>query len=138
MIDKKIIYVSACALFNDKNEVLLTQRPVNKEAAGLWEFPGGKLEAQETPEQALVREAKEELDITIDSSDLIPLTFVSHSYDNFHLVFFLYLCHFFKGELKGMEGQSMKWVNCKDLEKYPMPEADIDLIPLLQDYAENL
>ena len=102
--------------------------------AGLWEFPGGKVEAGETPEDALVRELHEELGIETWSSCLAPLTFASHTYDDFHLLMPLFACRKWSGIVQGKEGQKLAWLHAKDLNKYPMPPADIPIIPILRDW----
>ena len=129
----KIILVSAVALIDPDGRVLLAQRPEGKSMAGLWEFPGGKVEAGETPEDALVRELHEELGIETWSSCLAPLTFASHTYDDFHLLMPLFACRKWDGIVQGKEGQKLAWVR-KDLNKYPMPPADIPIIPILRDW----
>ena len=130
----KIILVSAVALIDPGGRVLLAQRPAGKSMAGLWEFPGGKVEAGETPEDALVRELHEELGIETWSSCLAPLTFASHTYDDFHLLMPLYACRKWDGIVQGKEGQELAWVRAQDLNKYPMPPADIPIIPILRDW----
>ena len=130
----KIILVSAVALIDPDGRVLLAQRPAGKSMAGLWEFPGGKVEAGETPEDALVRELHEELGIETWSSCLAPLTFASHTYDDFHLLMPLYACRKWDGIVQGREGQELAWVRAQDLNKYPMPPADIPIIPILRDW----
>lgn len=130
---KKIILVAACALVDTDGRILLAQRPEGKNLAGLWEFPGGKVEANETPEAALIRELKEELDITTQQACLAPLTFASHTYEDFHLLMPLYICRRYEGIARSMEGQNLKWVRAKDLRDYPMPPADEPLIPFLID-----
>jgi 8-oxo-dGTP diphosphatase len=130
----KIILVSAVALIDPDGRVLLAQRPASKSMAGLWEFPGGKVEAGETPEDALVRELHEELGIETWSSCLAPLTFASHTYDEFHLLMPLYACRKWDGIVQGKEGQELAWVRAQDLNKYPMPPADIPIIPILRDW----
>lgn len=130
----KIILVSAVALIDPDGRVLLAQRPAGKSMAGLWEFPGGKVEAGETPEDALVRELHEELGIETWSSCLAPLTFASHTYDDFHLLMPLYACRKWDGIVQGKEGQELDWVRAQDLNKYPMPPADIHIIPILRDW----
>jgi 8-oxo-dGTP diphosphatase len=128
-----IIWVSAVALVDHDGRVLLAQRPPGKKLAGLWEFPGGKIEPNESPEAALVRELKEELDIDTATSCLAPLTFASHRYDDFHLMMPLYVCRVWQGVATAKEGQQLAWVFPKDFDKYPMPPADIPLIPALRD-----
>lgn len=130
---EKLLLVVAVALIDRDGRVLLAQRPKGKAMAGLWEFPGGKVETGETPEQALIRELKEELDIDTATSCLAPLSFASHSYEDFHLMMPLYACRVWKGFPKAQEGQTLKWVYPKDFEDYPMPPADIPLIPVLKD-----
>ena len=130
----KMILVSAVALIDRDGRVLLAQRPEGKSMAGLWEFPGGKVEKGETPEAALVRELHEELGIETWDSCLAPLTFASHKYEDFHLLMPLFACRKWSGIVQAKEGQSLKWVLAKDLSKYPMPAADLPLIPILRDW----
>lgn len=130
----KMILVSAVALIDKDNRVLLAKRPEGKAMAGLWEFPGGKIEPGETPEAALVRELQEELGIETWNSCLAPLTFASHSYDDFHLMMPLFACRKWEGVVTPREGQELAWVRAGDLRGYPMPEADIPLIPILRDW----
>ncbi|MFL2787187.1 MAG: 8-oxo-dGTP diphosphatase MutT [Paracoccaceae bacterium] len=130
----KMILVSAVALIDRDGRVLLAQRPEGKSMAGLWEFPGGKVEKGETPEAALVRELHEELGIETWDSCLAPLTFASHKYEDFHLLMPLYACRKWSGIAQPKEGQSLKWVAARDLSKYPMPAADLPLIPILRDW----
>ena len=127
------VWVSAVALVDADGRVLLAQRPVGKSMAGLWEFPGGKIEEGESPEQALVRELKEELGIDTSSSCLAPVTFASHRYDNFHLMMPLYVCRVWQGMVTAREGQNLVWAYPKDFDKYPMPPADIPLIPVIRE-----
>ena len=129
----KILLVSAVALIDPDGRVLLAQRPEGKSLAGLWEFPGGKVEPGETPEAALIRELKEELDIDTWASCLAPLTFASHTYETFHLLMPLFVCRRYEGIPQGREGQTLKWVKPLALRDYPMPPADEPLIPILQD-----
>jgi 8-oxo-dGTP diphosphatase len=129
----RIILVAACALFDVDNRVLLAQRPEGKSMAGLWEFPGGKVEAGERPEETLIRELHEELGITVNESCLAPLTFASYAYDDFHLLMPLYVCRRWDGVPSGQEGQNLKWVRPVRLRDYPMPPADEPLIPHLMD-----
>ena len=129
-----IVLVSAVALIDRDGRVLLAQRPEGKSMAGLWEFPGGKIKPDETPEAALVRELNEELDIETWDSCLAPLTFASHSYDDFHLLMPLFACRKWDGIVKPKEGQNLKWVEAKALKDYPMPAADIPLISILRDW----
>ena len=130
----KLVLVAACALVDTDRRVLITQRPDGKPMAGLWEFPGGKVEDGETPEATLVRELHEELGIETAEACLAPLTFASHAYDDFHLLMPLYACTRWSGIPHGREGQAMKWVRGVDLRAYPMPPADLPLIPALIEY----
>ena len=130
----KTVLVSAVALIDPDGRVLLAQRPEGKSMAGLWEFPGGKVEPGETPEVALIRELNEELGIDTWASCLAPLTFASHSYDSFHLLMPLFACRKWEGIPAARENQVLKWVRPKDLRDYPMPAADIPLIPILRDW----
>jgi 8-oxo-dGTP diphosphatase len=130
---RKILLVAACALVDTDGRILLAQRPEGKSLAGLWEFPGGKVEAGETPEETLVRELEEELGIVTKVACLAPLTFASHSYESFHLLMPLYVCRRYEGIPRGQEGQALKWVRPTALRDYPMPPADEPLIPFLQD-----
>lgn len=129
----RILLVAACALVDLDGRVLLTQRPEGKQLAGLWEFPGGKVEPGETPEETLIRELQEEIGITTKVACLAPLTFASHTYDDFHLLMPLYVCRRYEGIARGLEGQALKWVRPKDMRDYPMPPADEPLIPFLLD-----
>lgn len=130
----KLVLVSAVALIDADGRVLLAQRPEGKSMAGLWEFPGGKVEQGESPEAALIRELKEELGIDTWSSCLAPLTFASHAYEDFHLLMPVFACRRWQGTPHAREGQTLKWVRAKDLSQYPMPPADIPLIPILRDW----
>lgn len=130
----KIVLVSAVALIDIDGRVLLAQRPEGKSMAGLWEFPGGKVETDETPEVALIRELEEELGINTWQSCLAPLTFASHSYASFHLLMPLFACRKWEGTPQSKEGQALKWVKPSDLKSYPMPAADVPLIPILRDW----
>ena len=131
--NKPILLVAACALVDTDNRILLAQRPEGKSLAGLWEFPGGKVEPGETPEETLVRELEEELGIATKVPCLAPLTFASHTYETFHLLMPLYICRRYEGIAHGREGQAVKWVRANALRDYPMPPADEPLIPFLQD-----
>ncbi len=128
----KTVLVAAVALIDADERVLLAQRPEGKSMAGLWEFPGGKVEPDETPEAALIRELHEELGIETWTSCLAPLTFASHSYDDFHLLMPVFACRRWQGIARPQEGQTLAWVRARDLRNYPMPPADIPLIPILQ------
>ncbi|GAA6209758.1 (deoxy)nucleoside triphosphate pyrophosphohydrolase [Cognatishimia sp. WU-CL00825] len=130
----KTVLVAAVALIDRDGRVLLAQRPEGKSLAGLWEFPGGKIESGETPEVALIRELQEELGIDTWESCLAPLTFASHSYDDFHLLMPLFACRKWQGAPMSNEGQALKWVYPKDLRNYPMPPADLPLIPIIRDW----
>ncbi len=130
---KPILLVAAAALVDSDNRVLLSKRPEGKTLAGLWEFPGGKVDAGETPEQALRRELKEELDIEVCETCLAPFTFASHTYNAFHLLMPLYLCRNWEGEIAPQEGQEVAWVRARRLADYPMPPADAPLVPWLRD-----
>ena len=130
---RKIVLVAACALIDADRRVLIAERPAGKQLAGLWEFPGGKVEPGETPEETLIRELKEELGVVTQAPCLAPLTFASHSYDTFHLLMPLYICRRYEGIARGLEGQAIKWVRARDLRDYPMPPADEPLVPFLID-----
>ena len=130
----KSVLVSAVALIDKDGRVLLAQRPEGKSMAGLWEFPGGKVEPGETPEAALIRELHEELGIETWKSCLAPLTFASHSYDTFHLLMPLFACRKWEGTPHPKEGQKLTWAHARELRNYPMPAADIPLIPILRDW----
>ncbi|MGC6512057.1 MAG: 8-oxo-dGTP diphosphatase MutT [Parvibaculales bacterium] len=127
----KQLLVVAAALVDEEGRVLVTQRPPGKSMAGKWEFPGGKVEAQETPEQALIRELKEELDIDVTHNCLAPLSFASHTYDDFHLLMPLFVCRKWQGVVRPAEGQAMQWVKPVQLFKLEMPPADLPLIGIL-------
>lgn len=130
---KPLMFVAAVALIDADGRVLIARRPPGKAMAGLWEFPGGKLDPGETPEQALVRELAEELGIDTRESCLAPLAFASHSYDDFHLLMPLFVCRIWKGTVTAREGQTLKWVRPTRLADYPMPEADVPLVAQLRD-----
>ncbi len=129
----KLLLVVACALVDEDRRVLIAQRPEGKALAGLWEFPGGKLDPGERPEEALIRELKEELGIDVKEACLAPLTFASHVYPDFHLLMPLYICRRWDGVVIAREGQALKWVKPAKLRDYPMPPADEPLIPALID-----
>ena len=129
----RILLVVAVALIDSDNRILIAQRPEGKQLAGLWEFPGGKLDPNERPEQALIRELREELGIEVKDSCLAPLTFASYAYEEFHLLMPLYVCRRWEGVVRPLEGQALKWVHARDLRHYPMPPADEPLIPALID-----
>ena len=128
----KLVLVAAIALFNERGEVLLAERPEGKSMAGLWEFPGGKVEAGESPEACLVRECAEELGIGIDPADLAPLTFASHAYADFHLLMPVFACHAWRGEPQGLEGQKFAFAPARSLEDFPMPPADAPLLDAIR------
>jgi len=130
----KVVLVAAVALIDVDGRVLLAQRPEGKAMAGLWEFPGGKVEPGETPEAALIRELDEELGINTWESCLAPLTFASHSYESFHLLMPLFACRKWDGIPSPRENQRLSWASAQDLRNYEMPEADIPLIPILRDW----
>jgi 8-oxo-dGTP diphosphatase len=129
----KLILVAACALIDPDGRVLVAQRPEGKRMAGLWEFPGGKVEAGERPEETLIRELGEELGITVKEPCLAPFTFASHAYADFHLLMPLYLCRRWEGTVTAREHGALKWLRPKDLGTLPMPPADLPLIPMLRD-----
>ena len=128
-----VVLVVAVALVDADGRVLMAKRPEGKPMAGLWEFPGGKVQDDERPEVALVRELKEELSIDIAESCLAPLTFASHSYESFHLLMPVYVCRVWKGTVTAREGQALKWVRPLDMAKLPMPPADVPLVAMLRD-----
>lgn len=131
--EKPLVIVAACALVDADQRVLIAQRPDGKAMAGLWEFPGGKLEPGETPEEAIIRELREELQIETKAACLAPLTFASHSYDDFHLLMPLFVCRRFWGTPVAVEHQALKWVRASKLRDYAMPDADVPLIAHLTD-----
>ncbi len=132
-MSKPIVLVAAVALTDVDRRVLIAERPAGKSMAGLWEFPGGKVDPGETPEEALVRELQEELGIEVCRECLAPFTFASHSYDDFHLLMPLYLCNTWEGDITPREGQRVKWVRASRLREYPMPPADLPMVPYLID-----
>jgi 8-oxo-dGTP diphosphatase len=127
-VSVRLVLVAACALIDADGRVLIAQRPQGKSMAGLWEFPGGKVEAGERPEQSLIRELKEELGIVVKEECLAPLTFASHLYADFHLLMPLYVCRRWEGTVAAQEQQGLKWVRPNELKNYPMPPADEPLI----------
>ncbi len=129
-----IVLVAACALVDIEGRVLLAQRPEGKSMAGLWEFPGGKVEPGEAPEVALIRELKEELEIDVTASCLAPFTFASHTYEKFHLLMPLFVCRKWQGIPRPVEGQTLKWVRPLRMADYPMPPADEPLVAMLRDF----
>jgi 8-oxo-dGTP diphosphatase len=133
MTERRIILVVACALVDADRRILIAQRPPGKQLAGLWEFPGGKIEPGETPEDALIRELDEELGVSTKTACLAPLTFASYSYDNFHLLMPLYVCRKWQGTPVAREHSDLKWVRAQKLREYPMPPADEPLIAPLCD-----
>jgi len=130
---KPLLLVAACALVDGDGRVLIAQRPEGKPMAGLWEFPGGKIEPGETPEATLIRELKEEIGIDVQAACLAPLTFASHAYQDFHLLMPLFVCRRWSGAVSAQEGQATAWVRPARLADYPMPAADLPLIPPLRD-----
>jgi 8-oxo-dGTP diphosphatase len=129
----RLLLVAAVALVDADGRVLLARRPEGKPLAGLWEFPGGKVEPDERPEETLIRELREELGIEVKEACLAPLTFASHAYRDFHLLMPLYVCRRWDGLVRAREGQALKWVRPRELAGYPMPPADEPLIPALVD-----
>ena len=128
VVSLKLVLVAACALIDADGRVLIAERPPGRKMAGLWEFPGGKVEAGERPEETLIRELKEELGIVVREPCLAPLTFASHAYEDFHLLMPLYVCRRWEGMVTPLEGQQLKWVMPNKLRDYPMPPADVPLI----------
>ena len=133
-MNKPLVLVVACALVDVDGRVLIAQRPEGKQLAGLWEFPGGKVEPGETPEAALVRELKEELDIEVSEACLAPFVFTSHAYESFHLFMPLWLCRRWSGTVTAREHQAIAWVKPARLNEYPMPPADEPLVAYLRDF----
>lgn len=141
-MSRRLLVVAACALIEPDQRLLIAQRPKGKALAGLWEFPGGKIESGESPEETIVRELQEELAVTITASSLAPLSFASHEYADFHLLMPLYVCRTWRGTPKAMEAQQIAWVEISDLtrqnSRFPMPPADAPLLPALQRYITPL
>ena len=133
IVPKPIVLVAACALVDVDGRVLIGKRPAGKQLAGLWEFPGGKVEAGETPEACLIRELNEELGITVAHACLAPFVFASHSYESFHLLMPLYLCRRWEGLVTAREHEALAWVKPADFADYPMPPADAPLAAWLRD-----
>ena len=131
--ERPVLLVAAVALVDVDGRVLIARRPEGKAMAGLWEFPGGKVGAGETPEEALIRELEEELGIDVTENCLAPFTFASHAYDRFHLLMPLYVCRVWEGSVRPLEGQALKWVRPVRLSDYPMPPADRPLVAMLRD-----
>ena len=129
----RLVLVAACALVDTDGRILLAQRPKGRSLAGLWEFPGGKVEVGETPEKALIRELEEELAIDVSQACLAPFTFASHAYPDFHLLMPLYVCRRWRGQVTAQEGQELAWVRAVRLGDYEMPPADLPLIAMLRD-----
>jgi len=129
----RLLLVVAAALVDADGRVLIARRPKGKALADLWEFPGGKIDAGERPEETLIRELREELGVTVKPACLAPLTFASHAYENFHLLMPLYVCRRWDGVVRPLEGQALKWARARELSDYPMPPADAPLIPRLID-----
>lgn len=133
-MSQEILLVAACALVDIDGRVLLAKRPEGRDMAGLWEYPGGKVETGERPEETVIRELGEELGIDISESCLAPLTFASHAYEDFHLLMPLYVCRTWHGDVEAREGQQLAWVRADRLGDYEMPPADIPLTAMLRDY----
>lgn len=131
----KLVVVAAVVLVDPDGRVLLAQRPDGKDMAGLWEFPGGKIEPGETPEAALIRELQEELGIDTWESCLAPLTFASHTYSGFHLLMPVFICRKWQGIPSAREGQRLSWVRAEKLRDFPMPPADLPLLPIIRDWV---
>ena len=133
MTEHPVLLVTAVALIDVDGRVLLARRPSGKSMAGLWEFPGGKVQDGELPEAALIRELREELGIDVTEACLAPFTFTSHTYDDFHLLMPLFVCRVWEGFVTAREGQELKWVRPRDMDGYPMPAADVPLVAMLRD-----
>ena len=129
----RLVLVAACALIDPDGRVLIAQRPPSKAMAGLWEFPGGKVEPGERPEETVIRELAEELGIAVKEPCLAPFTFTSHTYPDFQLLMPLFICRRWEGDVTALEHSALKWVRPRDLSQYPMPPADLPLIPMLRD-----
>jgi len=132
----QIVTVSAVAMIDPDNRVLLAQRPAGKAMAGMWEFPGGKVEPGETPEATVLREIREELDVALCERCMAPLSFVSHAYDDFHLVMLLYTCRKWEGMPKALEDQALTWKFPREMPALPMPPADVPLVAALRDWLQ--
>ena len=132
-MEPRLVLVVACALIDPDGRVLIAQRAPGKNMGGLWEFPGGKVEAGETPEETLIRELREELGIAVKEACLAPFTFASHAYPDFHLLMPLYVCRRWEGTPQALEHSALKWVRPRDMGQYQMPPADLPLIPMLRD-----
>jgi 8-oxo-dGTP diphosphatase len=128
VVNTRLVLVAACALVDPDSRVLIAQRPAGKPMAGLWEFPGGKVETDERPEQTLIRELREELGIVVNEACLAPLTFASHRYADFYLLMPLFICRRWDGTVRALEGQNLAWVRPNRLRDYPMPPADEPLV----------
>ena len=132
-VQTQLLLVVACALIDSDGRVLIAQRAAGKKMGGLWEFPGGKIEGGERPEEALIRELREELEIQVGEACLAPFAFASHAYDEFHLLMPLYVCRRWEGTPRPREHAALKWVFPRELTGYPMPPADLPLVPMLRD-----
>ncbi|MFV0431047.1 MAG: 8-oxo-dGTP diphosphatase MutT [Alphaproteobacteria bacterium] len=135
---KPVVYVAAGIMVNEAGKILVAQRPKGKSMAGFWEFPGGKIEAGEVPEQALIREFKEELGVDIALEGMDAVSFVSYDYDKFHLFMPVWAIYQWKGELKGCEGQALKWIEPSELDNLPMPPADVPMLATFKRYCETV
>lgn len=133
---KPLLLVAAAALVRSDGRLLLAQRPKGKSMAGLWEFPGGKVEAGESPQDALVRELKEELGVTVREADMIAFSFASHAYERFHLLMPVFLIRSWEGEIEAREGQQFAWVSADDIGSYPAPAADVPLFAQFIDWSK--
>ncbi len=135
---KPVIYVAAGIMVNEQGEILVAQRPKGKSMEGFWEFPGGKIEEGEIPENALVREFKEELNVTIKVESLDAITFMSYDYEKFHLFMPVWAIYEWKGEIKSNEGQNIAWIKPYELSNLPMPPADIPIVGKMQSYCQYI